>query len=140
MREIKFRAWDNEDKKMYKVVRIEKSIYGYCECDNLLVCNLEANERLKETDVRVSYDYKLMEFTGLCDKNGKEIYEGDIVEVVYPHKSYITDRIGVVEYGTLGRFQIKGEKIHCAFNHIINFEWKIIGNIFENPELVKGVE
>lgn len=68
----------------------------------------------------------LMQFTGLLDKNGKEIYEGDLTsclgnkpkEVIF-HKGCFCHKVGEKDY------HIFGEK-----------DWEIIGNIYENPELI----
>jgi hypothetical protein len=104
MREIKFRAWDKENKE-------------WCEWDDgdIVIHNdgtFEPHERLV-----------LMQFTGLHDKNGKEIYEGDILSWGAGDKSVVKWEFGGFLAG--GRFQeISYEKS------------KIIGNIYENPELL----
>ena len=85
----------------------------------------------------------LMEFTGLKDKNGKEIYEGDIVEYRDFHTSQMSGdgdefiNIGVVEWDN-------DNAMFCVSNrHEIDmedFDWsecEVIGNIYENPELLK---
>lgn len=82
MREIKFRAWNKIDKEMGIPFTL----------DDLYQAGLCQLKKKHEEE-----NYILMQFTGLHDKNGKEIYEGDIVK-------------------------------HC----------EVIGNIYENPELLKG--
>ena len=105
MREIKLRAWDLEDK--YWVEDWVVSSYG---------CILDL---LKEL-FRGHKDYILMQFTGLLDKNGVEIYEGDVVYLA-GYGNY------VVEWPFIQLFQSSWEKD----------VGQIIGNIYENPELLE---
>ena len=69
------------------------------------------------------------QFTGLKDKNGKEIYEGDIYSII----KYDIDDIGHKEIHT-----VKFDEILCRFN-VNKFDseaYEVIGNIYENPELL----
>lgn len=118
MREIKFRAWDKEKKEMTANFNFKemcfKGIWG-------LFPYLE----------NFNPDY-LMQYTGLKDKNGKEIYEGDIVEVQDMHHQ----RLEVLSReGRYIRRYINGNTRDL---HTINSSWLlVIGNIYENPELLK---
>ena len=74
------------------------------------------------------------QFTGLTDKNGKKIFEGDICQ----HRSYYSDNIviSVVTY-TDGQFLAMADE-NSGFN--LSDKLEIIGNIHDNPELLKGGE
>jgi uncharacterized phage protein (TIGR01671 family) len=65
-----------------------------------------------------------MQYTGLKDKNGKEIYEGDIIE--WETSKEKTDRM-----------EIHWVERHQGYLPFINGTSKVIGNIYENPELIK---
>lgn len=109
---IKFRAWDKEKKKM-----ISYDTDCYCPCMTL-------NGVLQSPDLHsnISYKYKIMQFTGLSDKNGKEIYEEDILKEVM---------VGKVEYWR-NEF-VAVTKMGSTFTP--GEDCEIIGNRFENPEL-----
>lgn len=123
-REIKFRAWDKDMSTMfYDDIRPKE--WGWPDKwePSLNVCLQLTQE---------SHD--LMQFTGLKDNNGLEIYEGDIVEHVVPE-------IGWCEViFTRGRFTAHGVRGVSAGNHPIAASgWKVIGNIYENSELLESV-
>ena len=67
----------------------------------------------------------LGQFTGLHDKNGKEIYEGDIV----------TDGVG--KYKIIYDLKLAGYQPYCIFRDEPENYCEVIGNIYENPDLVK---
>lgn len=147
-REIKFRAWDKVNKVMVKVVEIDffrrrmyftidNKYYGECSLDDVI----------------------LMQYTGLKDINGKEIYEGDIL-IQNNNKADLVQ----VCFGEFGIRSLKTEKVidksvgwylkvlptdviskvaPFCYDTPINNYWierlntKIIGNIYENPELLE---
>jgi len=107
MREIKFRAWHKKDNTMYN-----KGWY-----DDLLLGE----------DIGNKY---LMQYTGLKDKKGVEIYEGDIVKTISRD-----NMVGVVEYWK-DRFIIR--RVNKAQNiSLLSTDLEIIGNIYENLELLQ---
>lgn len=150
MRQPKFRAWDHDDKKIWKVVAISESIWGDCEEAHIKVCEFDKSPEAKETDVRLSVNYDLMQWTGLKDKNGREIYEGDIVNFVDFDSSggHREDRefTGVIKYQS-GLYEIwknnESEFFESDGAFILNHAWlqdddfEVIGNIYESKELLE---
>lgn len=131
MREVKFRAWDLDDKKMRKVVAIKESIWGDCEEAHILMCDFDKSPEDKATDVRLSVNYDLMQYTGLKDVNGREIYEGDLV--ITPLSSPY-----LVEYDEeRAAYVLEWVENEDRYEEFLGMELEVIGNIYENPELLE---
>lgn len=144
MRPIKFRAWDKGTKRMTQV----KNLY--------IGGNPSAEIWINESDECYGYvgrDIELMQFTGLKDKNGKEIYEGDIIYEGDSKRSFkkwaFEDWIGAEEWGIVeyrnGSFVVDFYSIYGGEGTEIlgkrlgyTKRFRVIGNIYENPELLKG--
>jgi len=135
MRQIKFRIWDTKTNKNvtnalttpYNVYYPNISTIGGVYFDRMeggeLIC-LNDNEDCEGRFV-------LQDFTGLLDKNGWEIYEGDIVVWDGPHDS---EWIGTVEF-VAPSFEINWFKTpYPAANTRLDSRVRVVGNKFENPE------
>lgn len=103
------------------------------------------DHKIKNVHEVKSEDLILMQSTGLKDKNGTLIYEGDIVKIEY-YDFEIKHRIGIVEWEDDG-FCItyhnpKDTKVSgCSLVDIVNGDkQEVIGNIYETPELIGGAE
>ena len=122
MREIKFRAWDKAEKRWYDYEDSEIFIDLHGQP---LIYTAENPYPFANTDI------ELMQYTGLKDKNGKEIYEGDIIKykTIYKwDKNPIKLKPVVFENGM---FTPQGV-IKYLGNNI-----EVIGNIHDNPELLE---
>ena len=137
MREIKFRAWDKEEKMWLKPAFNGVICIGYnkhiCIVDNRPNARggYTAQEPILLTWKEVA-DVETMQYTGLKDKNGKEIYEGDIV--VY------RDTSGSGRPREFTPRKVRWYRDSCDFNisrPMNGAEIEVIGNIYENPELLK---
>lgn len=119
LRKIKFRAWHLHENKMYDVYNLDL-LFGRCWSKERRECLLGC-------------DIELMQYTGLKDKNGKEIFEGDIVEV---EAQCIGGRDfkGVVKFYDCSFFIDNGEDVILLFDEVD--PRIVLGNIYEHPELL----
>jgi len=126
-RTIKFRAWDKKNKWM-----LSPDSYG-----DFISFSGEYWEEANKTydtpnqEIEPADDVILMQFTGLLDKNGVEIYEGDIVDGL--HKMMPMAKVQELD-GVFG--VVLADSRHYPLRDFMsNFE--VIGNIYENPDLIK---
>jgi len=133
MREIKFRAWDG--KEMYSGWSFEDIYAGRDESS--VACG-DSEDRWREWVSPNWEEAHIMQYTGLNDKYGKEIYEGDIVKARNKEGEY-KDFIGKIEWCGSCCLGYRVQFIGIGNNeNITNFpDIEIIGNIYANPELTK---
>ena len=130
MREIKFRAYNKEWGMMLPIDKIEFE-NGKPVSISVTIEASDYDHTGEWQDYVIGDDIILMQYTGLLDKNGKEVFEGDIVESDwYEDKQRI---IGAKVYFSAGRFTCLGLK----YDLYEMPELEIIGNIYENPKLLK---
>ena len=122
MREIKFRAWDTY-KKIWIEYKIHEGIVFFLD-KNTGVWVGKYDEGYKEFD--------LMQYTGLKDMKGKEIYEGDIIK-------FLNGIFEVIWCNEKASFMLKNKEYKEFLNFIYenNNGMEIVGNIYENPELME---
>lgn len=125
----KLRAWDKQDERM-----------SYGEVEYL---DDSINYRFDHFWTGADEDVEFMQSTGLKDKKGVEIYEGDILKL---NAIFLApdDKIGYLEYSPKYGYSIifEGNRLYrqeyWASTNKLNYE--VIGNIYENPELLEGHE
>lgn len=115
MRTLKFRAWDGFRKKMsYEPIISDGTDGG-------------ETSRVRINDAIDCFDGDLMQFTGLVDKNGREIYEGDVLKTDSGAHQFVKYRDDLCSF-------VCSFKKGASTN--IDTNWVVIGNIYENPELL----
>ena len=131
-REIKFRAWLKEDKKMVNVETMDFADKSTQYLEKSEIVNAYLLRRV------IFDDIELMQYTGLKDKNGAEIYDGDIVLVELSGTSTWYKTVVKIKEGAFIASLIDGEDYIYIFNRGFDSnDFEILGNVYENPELLE---
>jgi len=124
MREIKFRAWDDKVKLMSNAFRLTTQHITFNDSRSYLSMQNGAGY------------WQIMQYTGLKDKNGVDIYEGDILKTEYG-ANYAVKWLDEIYYDG-------GGGAHSGFYFCSELDWNldldrslIVGNIYENPDLLE---
>lgn len=154
-REIKFRAWDGREMiEPYSVKSGKAFVIKPCNTNDKVLEDSDGVHYYSNWDIDVPTDYPLMQYTGLEDKDGVEIYEGDVVRILYTDwASQSGDAMSLEDYkdskSHIGKIVFQNcrfciqfnddgytDSIHCGTHGQI----KVIGDIHQNPELLTTPE
>ena len=130
MREIKFRAWDRFNERMVEPKNILKICMSRLNQEPYLIVYLKKwmnpNKEIKEIDKCYTNEFELMQYTGLKDRNGVEIFEGDILECKFSSERFVVE------------FDVKTAQFTTKSNWLWSIldRCEVIGNIHDNPELM----
>ena len=129
-RRIKFRVWDSVMSEMFYDSELSNG--------DLLVIHIDGRLEISDDDTYKVGDFKIMQYTGLKDENGKEIYEGDIVKIEgFSPRNYLI--VWDEDYGSwILREDVSLMEERIRYEHFKNS--LIVGNIYENSNMFKKEE
>jgi uncharacterized phage protein (TIGR01671 family) len=143
MRTIKFRPWNKHTLKMNDCFSIS-DLFG-CDDGSIVAADIKSDKPWFECNndwigQRCDELYILMQYIGITDVNGKEIYEGDIINGIYTLTAFYGEPVvnQSITYNN-GQYEVT-----TAQNNIVSLaavkHKEVIGNIYENPELLEGLK
>lgn len=133
-KEIKFRLWSKIGKKF---IETNNPNLEFVINNNGYLYSIE--NFYGEIYVLPQMDIEVLQFTGLQDRNGKEIYEGDILKYNFPYDGRLKHISPVTYLETQASFGLKdiyGNEIPL-YRITANNYFEVVGNIYENPELLE---
>ena len=141
MREIKFRAWNGREMIVpTDIINGMAAINKPCDLNDKVMTDDDGVQYYCNWDMDKTTDYPLMQYTGLKDKTGVEIYEGDIIKLYYgdwlDQVSMVISQGHYFGYGseyTITPFSTLEDAVE-----MLSLCIKVIGNIYENPELLEA--
>ncbi|WP_289135568.1 YopX family protein [uncultured Brevibacillus sp.] len=142
-REIKFRVWDKEQNKMLGP-NFDREQYAIVSYNGLALLDITRED---EDGYDYEMDVEWLQYTGLSDMNGKEIYEGDVIEMECgcdseygcSHGPYRAVVKWSAESASFELEGLHGRGAYVEFEDSYEDEYLVIGNIYENPELLEAV-
>jgi len=132
MREIKYRAWDNVKDEMYYVGEEGNISFGL-ESNGIVAYDITEEEE----EFKVLHHLQYLQYTGVNDQKGNPIYEGDIVKISdHPFQGSIDIN------GNYEVYYNEYMELSCGGWYLFRMKHyaEVIGNKFENKELLKGVD
>ena len=127
MRPIEFRAWLKDEKKMIDVKAVD-----FDENGDVFSVNYPEGKSYCGYD---RDNIELMQYTGLKDKNGTKIFEGDIIQVENSNFGFLDESNCLVKWENCG-YRITDYECEDFLSNFKNGKCEVIGNIYENPELL----
>ena len=134
----KFRAWDKTENQWIEGFKLH-----FYEDGSILCLDVEDECDFPFFVENIGVTWELMQFTGLKDKNGVEIFEGDLVKVSVDNGfDYLFEELSIVKPSKFHSGLVCSLKSHEAEYRIIHaeilgYEYEVVGNIYENPELLE---
>lgn len=133
MREIKFRVWDRTDNRMWTAIQLD-----WVSDSEALRCWVQKGQSSDHGVWLDADEFALLQFTGLKDKNGVEIYQGDLMR-------YYKDVFVVIFQEMNAAFEMayvseSGVSMHTFRSLSVAKFCEVVGNIYENPELLAPVD